>query len=182
MGIREAKKCGGTHIFPSWYCMKLTSKGMGIAAMTLFLLVCMFCPNLPFGIYAVDGSSMEPTVSDDDMLVLVHVSPKMLKTGDIIAFRPQHGKEWQGPPIAHRIVAIDEAGHITTKGDNVGSADPYDICPGDVIGRVVLVIPGAGAVIRVATSAYGYVALVLIPSLWLIANELKNLRGWRARL
>ena len=146
-----------------------------------FLVILLGIVSGQFSLYIVIGDSMDPVFVDNDLLMTVNENNQKFIIGDIIAFRPQHGEEWQGPTIAHRIVAIDEAGHITTKGDNVGFADPYDIYPADVIGRVVLVLPGAGAVMRVATSFYGYLALVLVPSLWLIINELRHLRGWRAR-
>jgi signal peptidase len=158
--------------------------GVSTIIMAVIVIVALIACAMYSGIisvYAVAGQSMRPTITEKDLLVLTSLGIGTVNTGDIIAFRPQHGEEWQGPPIAHRIVAIDDADHITTKGDNVGFADPYDIYPADVIGRVVLVLPGAGAVMRVATSVYGYLALVLVPSLWLIANELRHLRGWRAR-
>ena len=146
-----------------------------------FLVILLEMVSGQFSLYIVMGDSMDPVFVDNDLLMTVNENSQKFIIGDIIAFRPHHGEERQGTPIAHRIVAIDEAGHITTKGDNVGFADPYDIAPDDVIGRVVLVLPGAGAVVRVASSVYGYVGLVLVPSIWLIVNELRHLRGWRAR-
>ena len=156
----------GKPVLLIFYCIIL---GMGIIASGMV------------SVFVVSGESMNPSIVNGDLLIVLCLPSQKLESCDIIAFRPHHGEEWQGAPIAHRIVAIDDVGHITTKGDNVKFADPYEIYPSDVIGRVVLVLPGAGAVMRVATSVYGYVWLVLIPYLWLILNELGYLRGWRAR-
>lgn len=167
-------------IFTRWMGFNMPGRLIVLSIISIILGMVVITSGM-FSVFVVSGESMEPLITDDDLILFAKLTPEKLNVGDIIAFRPHHGDGLQGPFVAHRIVAIDEAGHITTKGDNVGFADSYDIYPSDVIGRVALILPGAGAVMRVAMSVYGYAVLVLIPSLWLIANELRHLRGWRAR-
>lgn len=145
-------------------------------AMSIAIII-FISPFMSFTLHTIVGTSMEPVITSSDMVVLMPVTDQELQGGDIIAFRPHDSGDWNNPPIVHRIIAMDDLGIITTKGDNRDNKDLYEVLPSDIVGKVVLIIPYAGAVMRVLTSVYGYVGLVVIPSLFLIVNELGNIRS-----
>lgn len=126
----------------------------------------------PINFLFVSGHSMEPTISDGDVVVTVPVDYEQLEEGDIIAFR--HDEQ----NIIHRIIDFED-GMIRTKGDNVSKKDPFLITSSEVVGKYVLKIPNLGLVLRKANSAGGYVLLILIPAILLIYYELKNI--WKER-
>lgn len=142
-------------------------------------IILFISPCMPFTLHTIVGTSMEPVITSNDMVVLMPVNDKDLQGGDIIAFRPHDSGDWNRPPIVHRIIAMDDSGRITTKGDNRDITDRYEILPSDVVGRTVLVLPYAGAVMRILTSVVGYVGFVVIPALLLIIGELRVIRGCR---
>jgi signal peptidase I len=89
----------------------------------------------------VQGSSMEPTYSDGD-LVLIREGASYTQ-GDIIAFRA--GGTFDDPTrIIHRIVGDAANGAFITQGDNRDRTDPWTPGADDIIGRAVLHVPMAG--------------------------------------
>ncbi|WP_211531076.1 signal peptidase I [Methanocalculus chunghsingensis] len=138
---------------------------------TAAVIALLFCT--PLNMAGVIGTSMEPTITQNDLVVIAPLAAGEPAVGDIIAFRPQEGVS---VPIAHRIVSIEDDGTIRTRGDNLAATDPYHIRPDQIAGRVVLIIPYAGAAMHIVTSLAGYLALVLIPGLLLIALEIQRMR------
>lgn len=139
-------------------------------------IIIFISPFMPFTLHTIVGTSMEPVITFNDMVVIMPVNDMKFQAGDIIAFRLHDSGDRDHPPIVHRIVAMDDSGKITTKGDNRDIPDRYEVLPSDIIGRTVLIIPYAGAVMCVLTSVVGYVGLVVVPSLFIIVNELGNIR------
>lgn len=89
----------------------------------------------------VDGSSMEPTYDDGD-LVLVREETRY-DHGDVIAFRA--GGRFDDPTrIIHRIVGEDPARGFVTQGDNRDRTDPWFPTDNDIIGRATVHVPMAG--------------------------------------
>ena len=90
----------------------------------------------------VQGSSMEPTYHDGD-LVVVREEEHYAK-GDIIAFRA--GGHFDDPTrVIHRIVGDAGDGAFVTRGDNRDSTDPWQPKPDHIIGRAILHVPRVGA-------------------------------------
>ncbi|KYH39779.1 MAG: hypothetical protein AYL33_007320 [Candidatus Bathyarchaeota archaeon B63] len=98
--------------------------------------------------------SMEPTLNVGDLLVIhgglrgedIHASPE---DGDIIIFRSPRNPD--AIPIVHRAIKkIQKDGkwYFETKGDNNNSPDPWLVPEDYIIGKVILVIPKAGYVLR----------------------------------
>jgi signal peptidase I len=140
---------------------------LAVAALLLLLLCSPWHPA------AVAGTSMEPTITRNDLVMIAPVDAGDLAVGDIIAFRPQ---EDDMVPIAHRIVSIDGDGTIRTRCDNAAMPDPYAVRSEQVAGRIALIIPHAGAAMRVVHSTAGYAALILIPGLLIVAHEIRRMR------
>ncbi len=62
--------------------------------------------------------------------------------------------------VTHRIIEIQPGGYLT-KGDANNTDDKVPIPPEKVIGKVILTIPGAGAVIQFFQSPMGMLLLTL---------------------
>jgi signal peptidase I len=93
----------------------------------------------------VVGSSMEPTYSDGDLVLIRAV--ERYDHGDVIAFRA--GGILDDPTrIIHRIVGDAADGAFVTQGDNRDRTDPWQPGPDDIIGRAELHVPMAGDLAR----------------------------------
>lgn len=91
----------------------------------------------------VAGISMEPVMHPGDLAFVRRETS--YQVGDIIAFQPQAA---DAPAIVvHRIVAIDGGGRFRVQGDNNGRTDPWTIQHEDVIGRLRIRLPLAGALV-----------------------------------
>jgi len=120
----------------------------------------------------VSGTSMNPEITQDDVVIVKPIDIKYLAIGDIITYRRNiEGKNFD---FTHRIIDI-KSGIIKTKGDNLPNPDRYDIMPKDVVGKVIVKIPYVGSIIRFAHSSMGYLILIFIPSILLIAIEIKKI-------
>ncbi len=74
------------------------------------------------------GTSMNPTLSQEDILEVEPADPLMV--GDVVLFGSERRL------VVHRVVRLGPDG-IRTKGDNNDLADPYILMPQEIIGRVV---------------------------------------------
>jgi len=81
------------------------------------------------------GPSMRPTLMPGDLLTVQTECPDLL-LGDIVIFRDREGQT-----IAHRIVAIDQAG-VRTRGDNNSEPDTESVPRERLIGRVTTLARG----------------------------------------
>jgi len=128
----------------------------------------------PFKFLVVHGSSMEPTIKEGDLIVVYQTNE--LKIGDVITYL--HEVDGRHYLFTHRIVEM-HGDIIRTKGDALEKPDSYTVKKSDVVGKVVLVIPMLGMLILLATSTAGWISFILIPSILLIAIEVRRI--WRLR-
>lgn len=78
------------------------------------------------------GPSMRPTLREPEFLEVKPYGTGRVRTGDVVGFKsPETGKT-----VVHRVVSIDPQSRIRTRGDNNLKDDPWDLQPGDIIGRV----------------------------------------------
>lgn len=78
------------------------------------------------------GASMNPTLSDKDLLEVVPCPDASLRVGDVIVFRSPD----QGALVVHRVLSIRPSA-MTTQGDNNSLPDPWPVTRDSVVGRVV---------------------------------------------
>ena len=78
------------------------------------------------------GTSMNPTLSELDVLEIAPYGTRLVRAGDVIVFFPPG---WTRLAI-HRVVRVTSEG-IRTRGDNNNLMDSWIILPENVIGRVV---------------------------------------------
>lgn len=97
----------------------------------LILITLLILPLTGIKVYKVNGISMEPTLKQDDYVIVI---PKDPKVGDIVVYR------WNGFLFVHRVIGLSN-GKFVTKGDNLNFVDRYRIEKEDIVGVVVGKIP-----------------------------------------
>lgn len=125
--------------------------------------------------YVVLSGSMQPTFGPGDVVIVNDASPKRIQEGDVIVFRPPGGhEEANSDRVTHRVVEVireDGQLYFRTKGDANEEPDQQLIPAENVIGRVGFHIPYIGYVIQFGGTDTGILALVIVPSVLLIVNE-----------
>lgn len=101
----------------------------------------------------VISGSMEDAIGVNDVVV-IH-GQEDYAVNDVITFRSA------GSIVTHRIIE-EHPDSYTTKGDANNTADLTPTLKSDVIGKVVLVIPGVGKVIEYLRSPLGMLCLLAV--------------------
>lgn len=128
-----------------------------------------------FNSYIVASGSMEPNVPTGSAIVVRQVSPETIEEGDIITFSDSDDRP---ATTTHRVVEIREQDgdiQFKTKGDANEEPDPYWVGEEDLVGRVDLTIPALGKAIVAVNNTYGYLMLIILPSLVLLTYEIRNI-------
>jgi len=132
----------------------------------------MVSPLSSVKILTVSGNSMEPVISEKDVVVVLPSDYAQLEKGDIIAYKHEvEGKEFL---FTHRIVDINDDG-FRTKGDALDEIDPYFVKPTEIVGVFKFKIPYLGTFFRFANTTPGFILLIIIPASLIIASEIKNI-------
>ena len=132
--------------------------------------------NPLFGAYVIISNSMVPNINVNDAVVTMRTDSKNIKVNDIITFISKE-IETRGTPITHRVVGIvyeDNSKKIIgyrTKGDHNNAQDFAIIKPDEVLGKVYLKLPYIGYIRNFLTTPLGWVAVVVIPCLFMIFSD-----------
>ena len=125
----------------------------------------------------VESDSMAPTFSAGDLIFIRKCDPAELKEGDIICFHTII--ENQYALNTHRIQNIETMGDArsyTTIGDNNdGIADQHVISDGDIVGKYVGHLTGAGKVMDFLSSSTGFLVVIVLPMLLFFIYQVYNL-------
>ena len=125
----------------------------------------------------VESDSMSPTFASGDLIFIRTCNPADLKEGDIICFHTII--ENQYALNTHRIQRIETVGDVrsyTTIGDNNnGIADQHVISDGDIVGKYVGHITGAGKVMNFLSSSTGFLIVIVLPMLLFFIYQVYNL-------
>ena len=130
--------------------------------------------------YVVLSSSMEPAIDAGDAVFVRDVPAARIEVGDVITFRRQVGAA-NADSVTHRVVEVverDDGRYFRTKGDNLEEADETLVPAESVVGRVVFHLPYVGYVLSAAGTDPGIVAFLVVPSLLLLATELRVVIAW----
>ncbi len=106
---------------------------------------------LGYSTAVVISGSMSGSIEINDMII-IHAEDTYT-TGDVITFYSGNSL------VTHRIVDDTERGFIT-KGDANNAADLYPVPITDVVGKVVLVLPGIGVIIEALRTPLGMTVLL----------------------
>ena len=157
----------------SWFALLLLG-----AAVTGLVLVALAPRLFGWQFVVVAGGSMEPAVPFGSVAVMEDVKPSDLKVRDIVMFREPNGKV-----VTHRIVDINDAGRtLTTQGDANNTPDESKASASSVQGRFRFAVPEVGRFVRWMGTREGYLSLILVPGLAIIALELVSIgRSLRAK-
>jgi signal peptidase I len=142
------------------------------AALILAALGIMLAPHFGWRVDKVMSGSMEHALRVGGMIVTRPVQAEDIKTGDIISYRsPTH----PDTKVCHRVVQILETTppSFQTKGDANEAPDPYSVHAGDIEGKVVFHLPLVGYFAGFARSTTGFILLLIVPGLLIIAGEMR---------
>lgn len=134
-----------------------------------------------FGAYVIISESMVPHINVYDAVVTIRAKEKQIQIDDIITFLSKE-IETAGTPITHRVIGIvhdpNDQNKIIgyrTKGDHNNTADFALIAPNEVIGKVFLRIPMIGYLQLIMTKPIGWLFIIVIPCLLIIASDIFKL-------
>jgi signal peptidase I len=97
----------------------------------------------------VRGDSMRPTYQNGDLLVIMNQAG--YRVGEAAAYRVPADELGAGRIVVHRVVEIED-GRYTMRGDNNPAPDPAKPERQDMVGTVVVLLPGVGALIATVLS------------------------------
>lgn len=152
---------------------------IGVILMSSVMLVRMSgnTPSL-FGyqFYVIASPSMEPELSVGDIIISEKYTDQQIENGDIITFLGREGS-LNGKVVTHQVVDVKEINgelSITTKGLANNIEDP-SITSDDVLSIMKYKTVAFGFVYQLISSTPGFILLILLPLLALIASEIYNL-------
>lgn len=123
--------------------------------------------------YIVLSDSMRDTFAVGDLSVSAQTDPETLEPGDIITFASIDPSNY-GAVVTHKIREITEyegEPAFATYGTTTGVDDSYPVPFDNVIGEYKFRLPKMGYFFEFLTTPAGYVTVILIPFLVLIALQ-----------
>ena len=123
--------------------------------------------------YIVLSDSMRDTFAVGDLSVSAQADPETLEPGDIITFASIDPSNY-GAVVTHKIREITEyegEPAFVTYGTTTGVDDSYPVPFDNVIGEYKFRLPKMGYFFEFLTTPAGYVTVILIPFLVLIALQ-----------
>lgn len=125
---------------------------------------------------------MVPTFEPGDVIFVSERDPETLRVGEIVTFRAKPGSSTL---ITHRVIEVLTDGdhpRYRTQGDANEDPDPFVVKPEMVVGTYDFQIPWWGYLVKILRSKAGYLGLILLPSLVLLATQMvalyKELDAW----
>lgn len=120
--------------------------------------------------YVVRTPSMGTTAPVGTLVLTRPASVDALHVGDIIAFHPP---SQPAETYTHRIVSIKN-GHVHTRGDINGIADPWALTDKDIVGHATVVVPRLGWLVRALPMLAIGGLLVWALTRWWVAPALRG--------
>ncbi len=121
----------------------------------------------------VQSGSMEPSIMTGDIVVIRQAVDYI--QNDVVTFQDGDGRI-----VTHRVKGKNtknDTPSFTTKGDANSSEDPDPISFGQILGKVVFVIPKLGYMVAFAKSLPGLIILILIPAALFVIDELLKMKN-----
>ncbi len=146
--------------------------GILLAALAVAgLLIVALGPKLVgWSFVVVAGGSMEPAIPFGSLAVMESLGTGAPTAGDIVMYRDPSRS---GEVVTHRIESVSPDGRtLITRGDANPSADLDPVPVTAVEARYRFALPQAGRLVYWAHTRSGYVAMVVLPGLAVIAWEL----------
>jgi signal peptidase I len=120
------------------------------------------------------SESMAPAIHAGDLLVTRVVPARTVRPGDVVTFADPTRA---GRSVTHRVVSVggDRELEFVTRGDANDSTEQWTIAADGTVGRLQLVLPGAGRAIAWLGGPHGRIVLVVLPLLYLGAVALRRI-------
>lgn len=129
------------------------------------------------------GGSMEPAIHVGSLTLVARTDTSKIVVGDVVTFAaPIEAKTTSLEPgtiTTHRVVGIESGPDgitFQTKGDANEDQDRWPVTADSIVGAPILTVPYLGYLARWASSREGFMFLIVVPGLLLIATELRRLR------
>lgn len=132
-----------------------------------------YCPLI------VLTGSMEPEISDGDLIIVKQIDGKDVQVKDVIAFFDPESTS--NSILTHRVIeVIDEDGKLSfrTKGDANNTEDRMAVSEEKLVGIYKSRIPGAGNIAMFMQSTAGLVICVILPLILLVGYDLIRRRRY----
>ncbi|MFP4045592.1 MAG: signal peptidase I [Candidatus Aenigmatarchaeota archaeon] len=129
--------------------------------------------------YVVRSGSMEPAIKTGSIIFVRSIDSSKLGPDDVITFKTRETED-QLELTTHRIVeARENSGtyEFRTKGDANEDPDPMWVSEEKVVGRMFVTLPYLGYVLGWAKTSYGFVLLLVVPAVLIIANEILKINN-----
>jgi signal peptidase len=127
-----------------------------------------------YNMLMVRSGSMVPYLNVGDMIITGPMDGPIngkIEPGTVVTY------EYNDELITHRVTAI-EGSSLTTKGDAVEDADPWEVTLSDVRGTLLFKIPSIGYVTSFIQTRTGWFLTIIIPgallTLWLVKDIVKE--------
>lgn len=114
----------------------------------------------PAAYIIVDGTSMEPTFANLDLVITRHAGS--YESGEVIAYYPTTPQVYRASLTIHRIVEANERGEFLTIGDNRSELDQWVARPENVLGKAWLHVPYGGRPILFLRETRNLVTLIAV--------------------
>ncbi len=145
----------------------------GIVGIALLLVVSTFPIQGNIQVKIVLSGSMEPAIPVGSVIVIKPA--KSYAVGDVVTF----GKDTKTDiSTTHRIVDVRIEGEETffkTKGDANDDPDMSELKKSAIAGKVLVAIPFLGYLIDFAKKPIGFVLLIVIPAVGVMADEIRKI-------
>ncbi len=149
---------------------------IGIGAFILLSFTCAFLTSdiLPRWRFLTNrGGSMLPLIHTNDLVLVQKERDDLYEPGDVIAYVSLlEGRE---EIVTHRIVRRGGNAY-QTKGDANQIADQEVIVPRRIIGRLILIIPLLGWLIKLVKTPFGSIVFFLVPATFFVISELVRIK------
>lgn len=146
-------------------------------ALATVILTTLFSLTVGQKMVVIDSSSMEPALSEGDLVVEREIHPAEANVGDIITF----SEPGTGRTTTHRVRALRPRGGrvaFVTQGDSSGTVERFSVPADGEIGVAVRRVPVLGTV---WDSLGGPLSLLIVPLLalggYVVFRRLKEARG-----
>ena len=150
-----------------------------VAAIFILFTVVMKKPGeapdiMGYSVFRVLSGSMQPAIPIDSLVVVKRTDAGKIQEGDIISFYSRD-PSLDGFVNTHRVVSIEKEQEnitFTTKGDANVIDDRYGVASADLIGKVVLISPILGKLVRLLANPLIFLPLIVLPLLVILLSNL----------
>lgn len=124
-----------------------------------------------YSMYVVESGSMEPAIKTGSV-IFVGESDEY-EVDDVVTVQPA---EQPAESYTHRIKEVNDDGEYVTKGDANDSEDATPVAKDQIIGKVLFTLPLIGYAVAFSKTQTGFILLVVVPAVLIIANEVGSIK------